>query len=503
MSTCSINSTSSLTAAVLIYDPQPIPAAAAEVMRILSPLISSSSDLDRDIDQWLKGFRERFVKAVRYMCITIKHTLLGLTLLCSILSISNTKPNSLSRANQLRRIAEDLLAGNACATDGLEQYRALRTDIESQFNDLAQKFGEESVIDVSGNSHTTRTTLKTLRTVIALRLEESEKASFATVDILTGMNSLLRSFLEDEGFSLTNPLTTAPLFSLDMFRTWGELRERFISFEVELRRPMLAFNMGFILDADESIHELEEDKRARKHQIPEIQIKLQGIPERSSVSDASSLSHPPPRQTLISVNIPKTSGPCVICVERCDNPQPGTTGVRAIFTIPVPDTGSRLKSISLHAALKSGSSDSDSPSFALKNKSSTVEQIVRDPEFEPPNCKPIFTTSQPSKSTLQWTFLRQFRWRIWKSTPILPTQLAVSFDIEHSTPVKLQLNVVFRFRQRLFGITSDIVNGQLPVTPNLTPAEIPLQTTTSSADSAGAAEPGPTDIMDRRISVGG
>ncbi|PPR03968.1 hypothetical protein CVT24_008312 [Panaeolus cyanescens] len=466
----SINSISSLTTAVINYDPQLLSTAVTELMKILSPLISSGNGLDEEISKSLKGVKDQFVQAVHHMCITIKHTVLGLSLLCSLLTVSPSKLKPLSISKQLHHIAEDFLAGNACATDSLEQYRALRMDVENQFDLLAQKFGEESVINVSGNSSTTTSTLKTLRTTITRRLHESENVSSATVDILTGINNLLRKFLEDESFSLSNPLATAPLFSPDMLRTtWTELRGRFLFFEVELRRPMLTFEMGYILGAADSSRELEEDKLARKTQFPEVLIKLQGIPEDSGTSPTSNL---PPREKLISVGIPKTSGVCTIYVEHCENEQPGTTGVRAIFSIPVPDTRSRLKSVCVRASVTHASSDS--PTCALKNRSTTVEQIILDPNFEPPNCKPVFTSSQPTQSTLEWMFLKPFLRLGWKSAPILPTQLALSFDLVHSTHVKLQLSVVFRFRRRLFGGISDVVNAQVQVEPRSTTAEMSL-----------------------------
>ncbi|PPQ70581.1 hypothetical protein CVT24_000059, partial [Panaeolus cyanescens] len=426
-----IDSASSLTTAVFSYAPEPIFAAVAEIMTTVSPFIGSS--FDSEINQSLKEFRERFIRAVQHTCVAIKHTLAGLSLLCSLLEDADTKPNPLSTVSQLREIAEDLLAGNACAADAHEQYKALRSDAEGQLSLLSQKFGEETVINVSGKSNTTKSTFKFLRHTITMYIHESEKVLSATVDILTGVNNLLRTFLEDETFSLANLLTTAPLFALDMFSTWKELRTRFISFQAELRRPMLKFEMGYILDADESSRELEEDKEARKPQIPEVVIKWQGIPQDSGTADPQ-LS--PSREKIISVGIRKTSGKCTVYLERLENLQHGTTGLRAIISIPVFPMGSGLKGVCIYATLKSETSDL--PACTLNNRTTTVEQIVQDPNFEPTNCRPIFSTRQPSRSTLRWKFSHPLlRWLRWKLAPTLPTQLALSFDIEHSIDVNL------------------------------------------------------------------
>ncbi|PPQ86294.1 hypothetical protein CVT24_006407 [Panaeolus cyanescens] len=230
-----IDSTSSLTAAALVYSPRPIPDAVREIMEVLPPLISSTNahGLDADINQSLKDAVERFGKAVHYMCIAVRHTVLSFTMICTVLADSDTKPDPSSTANQLRRAAEDCLAGWGCATDALERYQSLRKDVNSRFGLLVEKFGEESVISVSGKSSITNASLKTLRTTINFHLQESENTSSATVDILKGVADLLRTFLEDESFSLSNPVTAAPLFALDMFRTWKTLREHFSSFHTE------------------------------------------------------------------------------------------------------------------------------------------------------------------------------------------------------------------------------------------------------------------------------
>ncbi|PPR04158.1 hypothetical protein CVT24_010766 [Panaeolus cyanescens] len=223
---------------------------------------------------------------------------------------------------------------------------------------------------------------------------------------------------------------------------------------------MLKFEMGFTLDPAETRREMEEDRQARKGQIPEVQIKSHMGPQDTATESASSgFSLPPSPRKLISVRIPKTSGECAIYVQRSEDPRPGTTGVRAIFVIPVPQKGSGLKSICVNAVVNPTSS-----SPTLNNRSTTVEEI----KFEPKNCKPIFSTNQPSKSTLQWMFLRPFLRLRWKSAPIIPTHLALTFDVEHTAHVDLQLNVVLRFRQGLFGVSSESVNSQVPVEPTLT-----------------------------------
>ncbi|PPR04737.1 hypothetical protein CVT24_006902 [Panaeolus cyanescens] len=427
----SIDSPTSLATAVRTYNPLPFPEAVKEVMKTVSPFINSDNGLsmDGEISQSLKDIEERFVQAVRHMCLMVKHTVLSLTMLCSILAVSNTKPNPSSTAKLLRRVAEGFLAGNACARDAHEQFTILVTDVESQFNLLEQKSGEDCVINVSGNYTTIKSTSKALRGAIALHLKESEKVSLATVDILTGINKLLRTFLEDESFSLKEPLTKAPLFSLDMFPTWKGLRESFITFQSEIR--------------------------------------LQGA---DPISDAPDLSPLPPQPLeLISAVIPKTSGACVIAFERSDNsPQvSGTTGIRVVIAIPVPQRGSGLTGVRINAITEGQSSSPDSPSYSLNNKSTTAAQLVKDPIFEPTNCRPRFSTRQPSKSTLQWSLSRSLLRRLRrKSAPLLPTKLALSFDVEHSTLVNLQLNVVFTFHRGIFRTrSSHIVSTQVPVDP--------------------------------------
>ncbi|PPQ70579.1 hypothetical protein CVT24_000057 [Panaeolus cyanescens] len=475
----SIDSASSLTNAVLSYSSHPVPTAVIEIMTTLSPLTSASSSLDEDVSQLLKNVEKRFIQAVHYMCTTIKYTLAAVTMLNSVLAVSDTNPSPLSTTNLLCEVAKNLLYGNACASDAQVAYQSLRTDIESKIDVLAQRFGEECVINVSDNNESTNTTLRALLSTITLHLHESEKVASATVDLLMGISNLLRGFLEDETFSLENPITQAPLFSLDMFRTWRELRERFLRFQIELRRAMLRFEMGYILSASESKRALEEDKLSRKDQIPEIVIKLQGVPQERG----SDLSLPPPREQLISVNISKTSGACAIYVERREDPQPGMTGVRVIFEIPIPHKRSGLKRVCVYATVDPTSSDS--PACALVNRSTTNEHIILDPNFEPTNCQPIFSTDQPSKSTLQWIFMQpllSLRWFRWKTSPFIPTQLAVSFDVEHSVHVKLQLGVELTFRRRVFGISTHVVNGQIPVQPSSKPSE-PHTTTTGNTRS--------------------
>ncbi|PPR06120.1 hypothetical protein CVT24_004208 [Panaeolus cyanescens] len=242
----SVDSITNFITAVRTYNPLPFPVAVTEVMKTLSPFINSDNGLDDDINQSIKDIEERFVQAVRHMCLMVKHTVHSVTMLCSILAVSNTKPHPLSTANVLRLVAEGLLAGNACATDAHVQYTVLRTDVESKFDLFEQKFGEDSVINVSGNSNTIKSTLKVLRDTIVLHLKESEKVSLATVDLLTGINKLLQTFLEDDSFSLKNPLTNAPLFSLDMFPTWKGLREHFITFQAKACRPISS--MPVVLD---------------------------------------------------------------------------------------------------------------------------------------------------------------------------------------------------------------------------------------------------------------
>ncbi|PPR04139.1 hypothetical protein CVT24_010596, partial [Panaeolus cyanescens] len=373
----SIDSTASLTTAVLKYAPQPISAAVTEIMQTLSPLINTVSSLDEDIKKSLRDFRERFVQAVRYMRITIKHTLVALNMLTPLMVTFGTQLSPSSTESGLRLVAESFLYGNACATDAYEQYKALRRDVESQFELLFQRFGEESVIEVAEISKTTKSTLKALRATITTHLHESEKTASATVDILTGVNTLIRAFLEDKDFSL--------------------------------RDVMITFEMGFTLDPAETRRELEEDRQARKGQIPEVQIKLpRGDASTESGALDSGFSLPDSPRKLISVRIPKSSGVCTIYVERSEDPRPGTTGVRAIFVIPVPHKGSGLKSICVNAVVKPTSSSS--ASCSLNNRSTTVEET----KFEPQNCKPIFSTNQPSKSTLQWMFLRPFLRLRWK-----------------------------------------------------------------------------------------
>ncbi|PPQ82845.1 hypothetical protein CVT24_008348 [Panaeolus cyanescens] len=459
----SIDCTSSLNAAIMTYAPHPIATAATDIMQTLSPLIGNTgSSLDEDIKQSLVDVRERLLQAVRYMWMTIRHTLFGANMLCSLLAISDSSTSASSTVNGLRRSAESFLYGNACATDAYEQYKTLGREVESKFDLLARRFGEESVIDVAGKESTTKITLKTLRASITLHLQESEKVSSETVNILTGINNLLRTFLEDETFSLSKQITTAPLFSPDMFRTWKGLKDRFILFHNAVRDVMLTFDVGFSLDARQFSDELEADKEARKDKIPKIHIKLQ-IPENSA--DTSDCSTSPARERLISMAIPKTSGACTIFIDRSSEEAPvtGITGIRAIFTIPVPKKGSGLKRVYFYATARS--TYSNSPPCTLRNKSTTVKQISQDPDFEPQNCKPILHTSQPSQSTLKWVLSRPFLRLGWKSAPILPTQLAISFDIEHRAHVDLQLNVAFEFRRRIFATSSHAVNAQVPVEP--------------------------------------
>ncbi|PPQ85799.1 hypothetical protein CVT24_002391 [Panaeolus cyanescens] len=127
----SIDSTSSLTTAVLGYTPQPISAAVTEVMQTLSPLINTGSSLDEDIKQSLKDVKERFVQAVRYMRTTIKHTLIALNMVTTLMVNSGTQLSPSATESGLRLVAESFLYGNACATDAHEQYKAVRRDVEN------------------------------------------------------------------------------------------------------------------------------------------------------------------------------------------------------------------------------------------------------------------------------------------------------------------------------------------------------------------------------------
>ncbi|PPR06119.1 hypothetical protein CVT24_004207 [Panaeolus cyanescens] len=507
----SIDSTTSLATAVLTYNPLPIPVAVTEVMKTLSPFINSDNGLDGDINQSIKDIRERFVQAVRHMCLMVKHTTLSLTMLTSTLEIANTEPHPLSIANVLRLVAESFLAGNACATDAHEQYTILRTDVESQFDLLEQKFGEECIIDVSGSSNTMKSTLKDFRGTIVLHLKESEKVSLTTVDILTGINKLFRTFLEDDSFSLKDPLTKVPLFSLNMFPTWKGLRDRFNIFQSKLIGPMVTFKMGYVLDAFESTHEQDEDRKARMEKLPAVQIKLQGV---DPILDAAGPSPQLPRPLeLISAVIPKTSGACVIAFEQSDkSPQvSGTTGIRVVISIPVPQRGSGLTRVRINAIAEVQSSSPDSSTCVLDNKSTTVTQIVQDPIFAPTNCRPIFSTRQPSKSTLQWSLSRSLLRRLrWKSAPLLPTKLALSFDIEHNTRVNLQLNVVFTFHRGIFRTrSSHIVSTQVPV-DTTSPASNPMATPptnntntsvvvpTDTISECGSRSPGQISLVDKQ-----
>ncbi|PPR06121.1 hypothetical protein CVT24_004210 [Panaeolus cyanescens] len=228
--------------------------------------------------------------------------------------------------------------------------------------------------------------------------------------------------------------------------------------------------------------------------MPEVQIRLQGM---DPISDAPGLSPQPSRPLeLISADIPKTSGACVIAFERSDNsPQvSGTTGIRVVISIPVPQRGSGLTGVRINAIAEAQSSSPDSPSCVLSNKSTTAAQIVQDPIFEPTNCRLIFSTRQPSKTTLQWLLSRSLLRRLrWKSAPLLPTKLALSFDVEHNAPVNLQLSVVFTFSRGIFRTRSlHIVNTQVPVYPR-SPTSSSNPTTTPKAKNMATNAVEPTD----------
>lgn len=73
--------------------------------------------------------------------------------------------------------------------------------------------------------------LRQLRSTVAKHLVESEKSSSDMLRVLAGINVLLQNFLEDESFSLSKPLITAPIFSPDTFQTWNTLRNEVLDME--------------------------------------------------------------------------------------------------------------------------------------------------------------------------------------------------------------------------------------------------------------------------------
>ncbi|KAF9041672.1 hypothetical protein BJ165DRAFT_1406569 [Panaeolus papilionaceus] len=466
---------------------EPIVLAVDEVMQDLSPLVNSKSGpshgLDESVALSLKDALMRFVKAVQYMLKASQHTHGALIGLCTLLDAPMGILHLPSVISDFQKIAEDFLCGHSSAIDGHNTYTYLKREVDDQFRIALETYGLDPVVQVTERGNTMQISLRQLRSTVAKHLVESEKSSSDMLRVLAGINVLLQNFLEDERFSLSKPLITAPIFSRDTFQTWNTLRNEVLDMEFHLKPLMERYKVWFNWSGEDDDHSaLEVDRKIRREKICQPKIKIQ-VPKQPGPSTAD----------IVVARLPYPSGECRVRVDRINHICPGVTEVKVVVDVPRIGSWFQTKSFEIFCAAELKSATLSLVS--VLNKSPTLKDITGDPSFEPKDSRPRFKVEQPSPWLVFWVFSRPFPLIPWRSPSAFPTQIAVTFRIKHDVLVDLQLGVTVNDRFNFpfnFWTSGYQTSGGVLISPNY-----------NFKQSAGIGEPPPTCAKTTNLDVNG
>ncbi|KAF9035893.1 hypothetical protein BJ165DRAFT_1508742 [Panaeolus papilionaceus] len=389
--------------------------------------------LDKKVVLTLKDVLTRFAQAVQHMFTAAKYGLRALSVVRLLIDPPIDRRYRLGPRTvmyHLQNIAEAFLCAQSSATDAHNVYAELKREVEDQFRVALETYGTNSVIQLlTEKGKTTHSSLPNLRSTIVKHLGESEKSLSDLLCILAGINGLLRRFLEDEEFSLSEPVTTTPIFSPVIFQMWDSLNNRFNQMQVHLKVPMETYKTWFSWTAESEESALEADMKIRREKIVPPKIKIQ-VPKLSS------------RSTSILTLRPRD---CRVGVNHVKQTRPGVTEVKVVVVVPTIGSWFHTKCFEIFCNIRPGKTTS--PPINILNKSATLEDITSDPSFEPKCSRPSFKVIRYSASSISWVFWRRFPLCPWKSHPF-PTRIAVTFDIKHQGRIQLDLQANIARRQK-------------------------------------------------------
>ncbi|PPR01114.1 hypothetical protein CVT24_000410 [Panaeolus cyanescens] len=443
-----------LSEAVAAFSPTPILVAVNKLLDILSPLLSPNNSIDEQTITTLRGLLTSLALGAKYIFIALQHSNSSLSDIRTMLvTFASYRPPAL--AERLRLIAENLLFGHANAMDGCEVFGALRADVENLLKYIMENHGQETVIRVSGSHTVEHRGLQDLGLSIKKYVEDAETSCKSMVDLLSGTNTLIQAFLEDETFSLERPLTDAPIWSPSLFNVWNTFQMTFIAFSSDLRGPIIMHPSWFqeILKDENGL--IESDEQARRPDItqPTFKIFVPRTPgARVNATDST--------VGAVLANGTIKSGACELRLLSISQIKRGMSTVTVKMSLQQSGIWRHLlKSFGVLCRITAANADS---SFRLLNHTPvTIDDILADPNFLPKHCKPCFKLDASASSLMRWRFWRPiYRWR---PSSTFPSHFNIAFDIEHNTQVGVEFHLAFKYRRQFMPVLSDTV--QLAGTP--------------------------------------
>ncbi|PPQ70580.1 hypothetical protein CVT24_000058 [Panaeolus cyanescens] len=425
--------------AVSTFSPTPILVAVSKLLETLSPLLSANSSFDEQTITTLRNLLASLALAAKYVFVALRHSNNALTSICTMLAtLKSHRPATL--AETLRLIAEKLLFSHANAMDSREVFSVLKTDVERLLRSVMEIHSQETTIRVTGRDTVEHRGLQDLGLSIKKYVEQAETSCASMVDLLSGTNTLIRAFLQDESFSLERPLTDVPLWSPNMFNVWRTFQAMFINFISDLRGPIITHPSWFpeIIKDEKGL--IESDEQSRRPEIIQPQFKI----IVSQMPGAGVNTAAPTVESVLTDGTIK-SGSCEVRLLSIFHTKRGMSTVTVKMSLRQSGIWRHLlKSINLLCRITATNAEA---SFRVSNHApATVNDAVADPNFLPKHCRPCFELDTSTSSLTRWHFWRPiYRWR---PSSTFPSHFNISFDIEHDTRVGLEFHLAFEYRRR-------------------------------------------------------
>ncbi|PPQ70582.1 hypothetical protein CVT24_000060 [Panaeolus cyanescens] len=440
-----------LSDAVAAFSPTPIPVAVSKLLEILSPLLSSDNSIDEQTITTLRSLLTSLASGAKYIFLAVRHGNSALSQVLTVMAASKPyRPASI--AERLRLVAERFLFAHANAVDGREVFSKLRADVECVLNSVMENHGQETVIRVSGKNTVEHRGLHAMGLTIKEYVEQAEASCTSMVDMFSGINTMVRAFLEDESFSLESqmPLEEVNFLSPSMSNVWNILRGIFITLLSDLRRSVCRHPSWFQEILKDENGFIDSDEQARIPQITQPTFKI----FTPRISDACVNTAASTVESVLTTGTIK-SGSCELRLLSVSQIKRGMSTMRVKMSLQQSGIWHHLlKRFSVICLITGASKE---PSFRLLNHTpATVNDILADPNLLPKHCKPCFEVDGSASSLTTWRSWR-FRRPMYRLRPasIFPSHFNISFDIEHDTRIGVEFQLVFEYRRRSMPIFSD------------------------------------------------
>ncbi|PPQ70583.1 hypothetical protein CVT24_000061 [Panaeolus cyanescens] len=369
-----------------------------ELIKTLSPFLSTDSSIDEQITATLKNIFERFIMGVKYVFAAVGHTYKGLMSLCKMLiHLHKDSQYGLDDLNaisdRLRVTVERLLLAHANAIDGREVYQGLLADVEVLIQQTMDDHDPNVAIRVSGKATIEQRSPQALGSTIKGHMEQVEHTcSYMLRGLVWKYPSLFQAIQDDE--------------------------RAFMNADVQARAPDI------------------------------IQPKIKELPPPTVVNPNATAS----MHGAVLTQGATRSGRSELRLLSVTQTKPGISTMKVNVSLHQSGMWYHLLK-SFHILCRITTTNADSSLHLSNHFPTTLKEMVADTAFKPRHCKPCFKLVVSSTTVARWHFWKPI-YR-WTPSSAFPSHFSISFDIEHNTRVGVEFHLVFEYRRRFMPILTD------------------------------------------------